>query len=112
MLGGGDDGSFNTPLATLHKFNGWADRFLATPADGLRDAFLSVGAKLGRWNLVGIYHDFSADSGGASWATELDAQVVYTAPWKQKIALKYARYDADEWAWDTDKIWLWTSWGF
>jgi hypothetical protein len=112
VLAGGDDGSFNTPLATLHKFNGWADRFLATPADGLRDAFLSVGAKLGRLELVAIYHDFSADSGDASWGTELDAQIVYTAPWKQTIALKYARYDADEWAWDTDKIWLWTTWGF
>jgi len=112
VLGGGDDGSFNTPLATLHKFNGWADSFLATPADGLRDAFVSIGANPGRWNLVAIYHDFSADAGGASWGTELDAEVVYTAPWKQKIALKYARYDADEWAWDTDKIWVWTSWGF
>jgi hypothetical protein len=112
VLGAGDDGSFNTPLATLHKFNGWADRFLSTPADGLRDVFLSVGVQLGPWNLDGIYHDFSADAGGARWGTELDAQVVYTASWKQKIALKYARYDADEWAWDTDKLWIWTSWGF
>ncbi|MBJ02636.1 MAG: hypothetical protein CMK00_07190 [Planctomycetes bacterium] len=33
LLGGsgvvGD--SFQTPLATLHKFNGWADQFLSTP---------------------------------------------------------------------------------
>ena len=112
VLGGGDDGSFKTPLATLHKFNGWADRFLATPADGLQDAFFSVGATFGRWNLVAIYHDFSADSGGSSWGDEIDAQVIYTAPWKQKIALKYARYRADEWAWDTDKLWIFTSWGF
>jgi hypothetical protein len=47
VLGGGEDGSFNTPLATLHKFNGWADRFLATPSDGLEDAFISVAAALG-----------------------------------------------------------------
>ena len=66
VLGSGsDDGSFNTPLATLHKFNGWADKFLATPADGLKDALLSIGAGLGRWNLLGVYHDFSADAGGA-----------------------------------------------
>jgi hypothetical protein len=38
--------------------------------------------------------------------------VLYTTPWKQKVALKYARYRADEWAWDTDKLWIWTSWGF
>ncbi|MCX7677420.1 MAG: alginate export family protein, partial [Alteraurantiacibacter sp.] len=27
--------AFQTPLATLHKFNGWTDQFLATPAAGL-----------------------------------------------------------------------------
>jgi hypothetical protein len=30
---GSDNGEygFATPLATLHKFNGWADQFLGTP---------------------------------------------------------------------------------
>ena len=112
VLGGGTGGGFNTPLATLHKFNGWADKFLATPADGIRDAFLSVGTGVGRWNLLGVYHDFSADAGGASWGDEIDAQVLYTAPWKQIFGLKYASYRADEWLTDTDKIWFWTQWGF
>jgi hypothetical protein len=97
---------------TLHKFNGWADKFLNTPADGLEDLFVSVGATLGKFALIGIYHDFKANSGGASWGSEFDAQVVYTAPWKQKIALRYADYSADEWATDTTKLWIWTSWGF
>jgi hypothetical protein len=113
VLGGASgDGSFNTPLATLHKFNGWTDKFLATPGDGLKDTFVSAGAKLGGWNLLAVYHDFSADSGGASWGTELDAQVVYSAPWKQKFGLKFAAYSADQWASDTTKAWLWTQWGF
>ena len=113
VLGGSPgDGSFNTPLATLHKFNGWADKFLTTPADGLRDFFVSVGADLGRFALLGVYHDFSADSGGASWGSELDASVVYTAPWKQKFAIEAAVYDADDWLSDTEKIFLWTQWGF
>ncbi len=113
VLGGiAGEGSFTTPLATLHKFNGWADKFLATPPNGLQDAFVSVAAKLGRFNLVGVYHDFSADTGGSSWGTEIDAHIIYTTPWKQKIALKYAQYDADEWAIDTTKIWIWTQWGF
>ncbi|MDX2437669.1 MAG: hypothetical protein QNL88_11530 [Acidobacteriota bacterium] len=113
VLGGSPgDGSFNTPLATLHKFNGWADKFLVTPADGLRDVFVSLDANLGAFALTGVYHDFSADSGGASWGSEFDANVVYTAPWKQKFALTYAAYDADDWATDTDKFWVWTQWGF
>jgi len=112
LEGGPDKGAFTTPLATLHKFNGWADKFLKTPGDGLQDLFLSVGAKLGKFNLAGVFHDFSANSGGASWGTEFDAHVVYNTPWKQKVALKAAFYSADQWQTDTNKIWLWTSWGF
>lgn len=42
VLGGNGTNAFQTPLATLHKFNGWADRFLDTPNAGLRDAYGSV----------------------------------------------------------------------
>jgi len=113
VLGGSvEDGKFTSPLATLHKFNGWADKFLATPTNGLQDLFVSVTATLGKFKLLGIYHDFSADSGGGKWGTELDAAVIYNAPWKQQFAIKYAGYSADQHATDTKKVWLWTSWGF
>ena len=41
---GSDDGNygFSTPLATLHKFNGWSDQFLNTPKEGLQDLYRSV----------------------------------------------------------------------
>ena len=55
---------------------------------------------------------FSADTGGFDWGTEFDAAVIYTAPWKQKFSIKYSDYNAKDHATDTDKIWLWTSWGF
>ncbi|MCU0303889.1 MAG: alginate export family protein [Thermoanaerobaculales bacterium] len=113
VLGGSpEDGQLNTPLATLHGFNGWADKFLVTPSFGLRDLFGSVGATIGRFKLTAVYHDFSADTGGAAWGTELDAEIAYTTPWKQQLALKYAGYDADEHATDTTKLWLYTTWGF
>jgi hypothetical protein len=113
LLGGAEgDGSFSTPLATLHKFNGWADKFLSTPANGLEDLFVSAGATLGAWKLLAVYHDFSADSGGASYGTELDASIVFNTPWKQQFAFKYADYSADRFSVDTTKFWFWTSWGF
>jgi hypothetical protein len=113
LLGGSpSDGAFSTPLATLHGFNGWADKFLTTPASGLEDIALSAAASLGRWRLEGIVHDYAADSGGASWGSELDLLVQYTAPWKQSFAAKAALYDADDWATDTDKYWLYTEFGF
>jgi hypothetical protein len=105
-------GAFSTPLATLHSFNGWADKFLTTPANGLEDLFLSATANLGRWKMEGTVHDFAADTGGSSWGSEVDLLVVYTAPWKQSFAAKAALYDADDWATDTDKYWLYTEWGF
>jgi hypothetical protein len=112
LSGSPEDGSFQTPLATLHKFNGWADKFLNTPADGLQDLFLSVRAGLGKVSLIAVYHDFSADTGSATWGSEINALVLYTTPWKQQVAFKYAAYSAEDWATDTTKFWIWTSWGF
>src|SRR5690606_23475514 len=59
---GGDTGAgnraFQTPLATKHLFQGWADVFLTTPANGVRDAWVGgsypvLGGRLQAW-----YHDF------------------------------------------------------
>jgi len=35
--------SFQTPLSSVFKFQGWADKFTTTPADGIRDAYASAG---------------------------------------------------------------------
>ncbi|PWF48987.1 alginate export family protein [Massilia glaciei] len=53
--------SFSTPLATLHAFNGWADMFLATPSQGLRDVYVSLDGKAGGANLMLSYHAYRAD---------------------------------------------------
>src|SRR5690606_32454959 len=47
-LGGNGQTAFSTPLATLHVFQGWADKFLATPAAGIVDTYVEVGYALGR----------------------------------------------------------------
>ncbi len=112
LLEGDGSFGFRTPLATLHKFNGWADLFLATPANGLRDLYVSVAGRHGQLNWLVAYHDFESDRSGMSFGTEIDAQLVFTTSWKQQFAVKLAAYDADEHAVDTTKIWAWTSWGF
>src|SRR5690606_28802578 len=56
---GSDNGvaAFRTPLATLHAFNGWADRFLVTPADGLEDTYIKATAALpANLTFTGFYH--------------------------------------------------------
>ena len=42
MEGNGVRG-FSTPLATLHKFDGWADKFLTTPPNGLERRYVTLG---------------------------------------------------------------------
>ncbi len=106
------DGKLTTPLATLHKWNGWADKFLATPANGLEDVWLAVHASAGSWKLGAIYHDFSANTGSASYGEEIDLLATYTTSWKQSFGVKAALYSADTHASDTDKIWGWTAWKF
>jgi len=105
-------GAFTTPLATLHAWNGWADMFLKTPANGLEDFYLNLTYKTGGWKVAAIYHDFSANTGGAHYGTELDLVASWKSGWKQVFALKAALYDADEYARDVTKLWAYTSWKF
>ena len=105
-------GQFNTPLATLHKFNGWADKFLSTPTHGLEDLYLSVGGKAGKIGWVAIYHDFSAENLDVDYGEELDVQLTYKAPWGQGFGIKGAFYERDRFASDTDKLMFWTTYGF
>jgi len=98
--------SFRTPLATLHAFQGWADKFLVTPGAGIEDIFATVKFKAGKWNLTGVYHDFSAESGSADWGSELDLSAGRSLGEGYGILFKAALYDADQHASDTNKYWI------
>ncbi len=109
---GSDNGrAVQTPLATLHKFNGWADVFLVTPPAGLQDVFVSLGGRFpGVRALPGLnasiaLHRFRSSEGGLRYGDELDVAV--GARFKTVGALvKYARYKARGFGVDTSKIWL------
>lgn len=110
---GSDNGiSFKTPLATLHKFNGWADKFLGTPANGLKDMYLAAAYKvpgktgLGGLLLKAVYHDFKSDTGDLDYGSEVDLLVSKKLSKNLTASVKAAFYSADTHATDTDKIWL------
>jgi hypothetical protein len=115
----GSDGTvgFATPLATLHAFQGWADKFLATPATGIADSYVRLNfpfGKRGRFATVAavaVFHDYEADVGGAHFGEELNLQLVART---ERIALtaKYADYSADELNTDTEKLWLSVDYAF
>jgi hypothetical protein len=106
----GSDGgvSFRTPLATLHAFNGWADLFLATPANGLEDTYVKASASLpGGVNLLAFYHKFTAARLGADYGTEFDVQLTRKFGKSVTGALKYAGFDRDSAAFaDVNKLWV------
>ena len=111
---GGDNGTgnraFQTPLATKHAFQGWADQFLVTPADGVDDRYLGATAALGGGSLQGWYHDFAPERGGGDSGTEFDLSYARALPWIKGLSglVKYASYRSDDRARtvDTDKVWL------
>jgi len=102
----GGNAGFQTLLATKHAFNGWADKFLTTPDDGLNDLYIKAVTKLAGLKLVGVYHDFSSDNGSISYGTELDLLVVKPIDKNMKALIKYSDYSADAYSTDTQKIWL------
>ena len=112
LSGSPEDGQFRTPLATLHKWNGWADLFLATPEDGLEDLYLGVEGRWGELGWAAIFHDFRAESASTPYGTEIDAQIDYRLPWGQLLGLKGAFYRADELAVDVSKVWFYTTYRF
>jgi len=54
--------AFQTPLGTNHAFQGWADRFLITPGDGIEDLFVTLSVKFLGANFVAMWHDFSSSN--------------------------------------------------
>jgi Alginate export len=90
---GGGRASFLTPLATLHAFNGWADVFLTTPPDGLRDLYGYFQVTLpAHVPLRFVYHKYDADHGGSDYGQEFD--LIATGKFGQhwNAVLEYAHY--------------------
>lgn len=110
--GGAAFTSFQTPLATLHKFQGWADKFLTTPGNGIKDVYAGIGytppsgGKPGPLSLLLVYHDFDSDRLSVDYGTEWNAQVTYKLSKRIGLLAKYADYDAQSFATDTRKLWL------
>lgn len=117
VLGGDTERAFQTPLATLHKFQGWSDKFLATPTTGVEDLYVKAGYAPGNvgpfkgTKFLAVYHDLSAETGGTDYGSEIN--LLATAKWKNLgLTLKFAEYTADEFATDTQKLWFQVGYAF
>lgn len=109
--------SFQTPLGTLHKFQGWADKFTTTPPNGVRDSYASLGygwkepLGLDAINATLVYHRFESDRLGDHYGNEWNAQLTLKKG-RWGATAKFADYDADLFATDTRKFWLQLEFGY
>lgn len=108
---GSDDGNaaFNTPLATKHKFNGWADKFLGTPNEGLQDVYVTAKGQVSGVKWAATYHDFSSDEGSIDFGNEIDLVASYDFNKNYGVLVKAANYsqgDAITAPTDTNKLWV------
>lgn len=107
------EGGFKTPYATLHAWNGWADNFLATPANGLVDKMVTYKGKLAKFALDAGYHAYEAETNGLKYGTELNLSVSYPVTSWLTVLAKAANYAGDSGApaplhKDLKKFWLQT----
>ncbi|WP_374943787.1 hypothetical protein [Sphingomonas sp.] len=107
--------SFQTPLGTNSKFQGWADAFLTTPPDGVRDLYASGGygwktlGPLKGVSLQAVYHRFESDRAVRHYGNEIDL-LASAKVGRTTASVRYAEYDADRFATDTHKFWLQLDW--
>ena len=83
--------------------------------DGVRDLYASAGWG---WKAVGpltgvtlqaVYHDYRSDRATRSYGDEIDL-LASAKLGKVTASARYAHYDADTFATDTDKFWLQLDW--
>lgn len=107
--------SFQTPLGTNFKFQGWADKFLTTPANGVRDLYVGGGygwKQMGPMTgaaLAASWHRFDSDRLDQYYGNEIDL-IASAKVKKTALSVRYAHYDAKAMATDTDKLWVQADW--
>lgn len=103
VLEGDATSGFSTPLATIHKFQGFADKFagpgIGGTVNGIQDIYFGASYKIpvGKGIVTqAIYHLFEPENGSGDYGTEIDFLVAYNINKSFKIVSKYGNYSADD----------------
>ena len=112
-LGSGDGQGFQTPLGSLHRFQGFADQFLRTPDAGVQDVSLLARhdfSNVGVFDSVRVFarhHWFHADASDEKYGTEWNASI--SGKYENIVlSLEYADYRADTFSTNTRSLFLTT----
>lgn len=119
---GSDDGmaAFQFPAGTNHKFNGWADIFLSTPADGLDDKYIAfsyetpktAGDFFKNVKFHAAWHTYESDNDSIDYGDEINVKLTKKFWDHYSFGVAYADYNADEYSHDKEKLAVWLEGSF
>lgn len=126
--------AFQTPYGTNHLFQGWVDKFLATPRSGIKDTFVTATYKYDNFLFFADYHFINADedfntvgggtkTNGDKYGKEWNVAATYNYSKNIMAKLEYGKFTEDDHyaptpgvansvagnrnrIRDTDKLWL------
>jgi hypothetical protein len=104
---GSDEGiGFKTPLASHHEFQGWADKFTVTPANGLEDIYGEIRFDFSGVELGASYHQFTSFEDDDDYGSEVDFYTSYAFYKHYEVVFKTAYFMGGDFTKDTTKLWL------
>lgn len=117
--------AFYTPIGTNHLFQGWIDQFAgSTPAQGMRDTYITAGGKWQDLTLLTEYHRFDSDKNfkttgdsssgpftGNQYGTEWDVSAAYAVNKQLTAKVEYGKFrEGDRYGTgsyrDVNQLWL------
>lgn len=108
LLGSNASGTygFQTPLATKHLFNGWAEVFLTTPPKGLQSFDYSAGVNFLDSAFVVKYYQFNSDFGNLNYGHEWDLSLTHQFTPNWSAGIEFADYQAVGFSVNTKAAWV------
>lgn len=99
--------AFQTPYGTNHLFQGWVDKFLATPRSGIKDTFVTATYKYEDFLFFADYHFINADDdfntvggglkrNGNKYGKEWNIAATYNYNKNMIAKLEYGRFTEDD----------------
>lgn len=99
--------AFQTPFGTNHLFQGWVDKFLVTPLEGIKDTFVTATYRYGDFLFFADYHVIDSDNrfhtvgsgnlrNGDRYGTEWNAAVTWNVDKNWMTKLEYGVYSEDD----------------
>ncbi len=99
--------AFQTPFGTNHLFQGWTDKFLATPLEGIEDSFVTATYRYNDFVFFADYHRYKSDkdfhtvgsgaaTNGNKFGSEWGTAVTYNINKNIMAKLEYSKFSEDD----------------